>query len=198
MKVTLAERAANYHRIFPDWPAPRTDDRWLDSVWVLGQNYQADTNLYGAYPPNYLERIMALFPDIDEASKILHLFSGTLPPGIGTRLDIKIQDPLAIFNQPDVLANAEYMPFRDNIFDIVIADPPYGERDAIKYGTKLPNKRTVFEEVCRTLKPGGHLVWLDTRHPMYRKDTWHLWGLIGVVRSTNHAYRFATLWSKCG
>lgn len=196
MNVTLADRAANYHRIFPNWPAPRTDERWLDSVWVLGQNYQADSNLYGAYPPNYLERIWALFPDIDESSKILHLFSGTLAPCPGIRVDIKIQDPVNRFFQPDVMANAEYLPFKNNSFDIILADPPYGERDAVKYGTKLPNKRNVFEEANRTLKSGGHLVWLDTRHPMYRKDTWHLWGLIGIVRSINHAYRFATLFTK--
>lgn len=188
--ITLADRAANYAKVFPDWPAPRTDERWLDTVWVLGNDYTSGSGYYGAYPPNYLRRVMALFPEITPSSRILHLFSGELAKGEqqGFRLDLRND----LKNPPDVRGNAMSLPFVDSCFDLILADPPYGERHALKYGVPYPNKKTVFEECIRVMKPGGHMVWLDTKHPMYRKDTWHLWGLCGIVRSTNHDYRFAS------
>lgn len=186
--ITLAERSLSYAREFPNWPAPRTDDRWLDGVWVLGNDYTSSTGFYGSYPPNYIPRVMSLLPDITKSSRILHLFSGCLPKGNYTRVDC--------IQSADVRANAELLPFRDSVFDLILADPPYGEKHAKKYGTPMPNKREVFEEARRVLKIGGHMVWLDTKHPMYRKDIWDLWGLIGIVRSTNHDYRFASFWTR--
>lgn len=205
--ITLADRAANYSRIFPDWPPPRYDNRWLDdvwaddtppdflsTVWVLGNDYQG-TGFYGAYPPNYLKRVMSLFPEINDESHVLHLFSGMLFTTTGIKLDCKIHSSVKVF-QPDILANAEELPFRSDSFDLILADPPYGGRDAEKYKVRMPNKRKVFEECHRILRMGANLVWLDTSHPMYSKMDWHLWGLIGVVRSTNHVYRFASIFSK--
>lgn len=185
--ISLADRAANYQRTFPKWPAPRTDERWLDTVWVLGNDYQG-SGYYGSYPPGYLKRVLSLFPEITPKSRVLHLFSGTLRAGPYIRLDLK--------NSPDVRGDAQYLPFRKESFDLIIADPPYSERHAVKYKVPYPNKRTVFEEIWMVLKTGGHLVWLDQVHPMYSKNDFHLWGLIGIVRSTNHAYRFTTLFTK--
>jgi hypothetical protein len=37
------------------------------------------------------------------------------------------------------------------------------------------------------------MVWLSTRHPMYTKQEWCHVGSIGIVRSTNHEYRMATI-----
>lgn len=199
---TLQERADFYAKAFPDWPAPRTDERWLDGMWILGNDYQNKSRLYGAYPPNYLKRVMAMFPD---ARNILHLFSGSLtkaqlddlhgPDVTHTRFDINTD------HGPDVIGDAEELSqlkeFNDfEPFDLVLADPPYSNEDAQRYGTIMIKRNKVFGQVVQILELGGHLVWLDQVLPMFRKVEMHLWGVIGVVRSTNHRFRVASMFQR--
>lgn len=183
---SLTERALFYHKEFPKFPAPRTDKRWLDSIWVLGNDYRG-SGYYGAYPPNYLRRILSLFPD---AERVLHLFSGSLPEGNYTRFD---QKPPA-----DIVGNAEQLGSyidRDS-FDLILADPPYSVEDAEHYGAPMVSRNKVLTECAKVLEYGGFLVWLDQVLPMFRKDTLFLCGLIGIVRSTNHRFRVASIFRK--
>jgi hypothetical protein len=198
-RLPLTERAESYAKVFPKWPKPRTDDRWLDSMWVLGQNYKAvvhseeDPPLYGSYPPNYIARIMSLFPD---AERVLHLFSGSLPFSENyARFCNKMPHPLGPL---DFEGNAESigLKYQPNTFDLILSDPPYSPDDAEKYNVPYYNQRLVLGEAFKILEPGGHLVWLDTKLPMFRKDMWHLWGLIGVVRSTNHRFRVVSIFER--
>jgi hypothetical protein len=189
---TPTERAAFYHSACPDWPVPRTDDRWLDGIWVQGNNYQG-TGYWGAYPPTYLKRITGLFPD---AQRVLHLFSGSLPRGPYTRFDRR--EGADVVGEAEQLAS--YFPDRrpdGSVFDLVLADPPYSTADALKYGAPaLVNRRKVFEGVHEILEPGGVLVWLDLILPMFAKTHWHLWGLIGLVGSTNHKVRLVSMFTR--
>lgn len=123
---TLAERAEFYHRAFPKFPKPRTDGRWLDTIWVLGNDYRG-SGYYGSYPPNYLRRIMSMFPD---ATDILHLFSGSLPKGNYIRFDL---------HSADINGDAHNLSsyFEGAIFDLILADPPYSQEDAEHYGTPM-------------------------------------------------------------
>lgn len=60
---------------------------------------------------------------------ILHPFGGMAEYGI--RIDINPEV------DPDVFADAHYLPFKDNVFDIVICDPPYDKEHAFYlYNTK--------------------------------------------------------------
>ena len=43
------------------------------------------------------------------------------------------------------------------------------------------------------IAPGAHLVWLDQVLPMYRKAELSVQGVIGMVKSTNHRFRVATI-----
>jgi len=187
MKIySLAERANFYKSRFPTWPCPRTDSRWLDGIWVLGNNYKG-SGYFGAYPPNYLTRITALFPD---AERILHLFSGSLPKGNYVRFDT---------NEPaDVLGDANLLSsyFKPDSFDLILADPPYSSEDADHYGTPMINRNKVISECVLILESGGYIVWLDQVLPMFRKQTLNLCGLIGIVRSTNHRFRVASIFQK--
>lgn len=186
--MTLLERAANYSRTFPNFPPLRADDRWLDGVWILGNDYRG-SGYYGAYPPSYLRRVRALFPDVGDKS-LLHLFSGSLPPAVGgIRLD------RARETQPDVLADAARLPFRDS-FGLVLADPPYSRIHAAKYAARMINRRVVLHEIAQVTCAGGHLVWLDTQVPMFAKTDWHWYGAIAVIRSTNHAIRLCSLFER--
>lgn len=183
---TLEDRAFFYKDTFPKWPMPRTDDRWLDGIWVLGNDYRG-SGYYGAYPPNYVKRVMALFPD---AERVLHLFAGSLPKGDYTRFDVQ--------GDVDVRGDAHCLVqhFEPNSFDLILADPPYSSEDADHYGSPMVNRNTVLKQCSIVLEPGGFVVWLDQVLPMFRKSELHLCGLIGIVRSTNHRFRVASFFKK--
>jgi len=185
MNMTPKMRADAYSKAFPDWPAPRADDRWLDGMWVLGQDYRG-SGYYGAYPPNYLKRVMALFPD---AKNVLHLFAGSLPPGPYVRFDLKGGDI-----DGDAHRISEY--FAPNEFDLVLADPPYSIEDAEHYGAPMVRRNTVLKELRAVVRPGGNVVWLDQVLPMFSNKDWHLWGLLGIVRSTNHRFRVVSMFER--
>jgi hypothetical protein len=80
--------------------------------------------------------------------------------------------------------------------DLILADPPYTTEDANHYGTAMVNRQTVFAECTHVLRAGGHLVWLDMVLPMFSSDTLRTWGYIGIVRSTMHRFRIATMWER--
>lgn len=207
--MTNADRAESYSRAFPGWPAPRTDDRWIDGVWVLGNDYRNKSPLYGAFPPGLLPRVFALFPD---AATVLHLFSGSLTKEgvheawqkahpktmllpMQTRMDNGTM-PEAAAAEPDVIGNAEDVGALPHRYHLVVADPPYEPSDAARYGVKPPNKKRIVSEVAKVVAPGGHLVWLDTSLPMFRKAEWHWLGAIAIVRSTNHRVRLLSIFRR--
>lgn len=183
---TLEERARFYSENFPKFPPLRTDDRWLDGMWVLGNNYKG-SGMYGAYPPTYLKRIMSLFPD---AGNILHVFSGSLLAGKYVRFDIK--------KPADVVGDAEKLSeyLKNRKYDLILVDPPYSVEDALHYGKPMINRKKVLEQCYKVLDRHGYLVWLDQVLPMFRKSELHLCGLIGIVRSTNHRFRICCIWKK--
>jgi hypothetical protein len=185
---SLQERAEFYRKTFPTWPAPRADERWIDGMWVLGQDYRG-SGYYGSYPPNYLKRVLSMFPD---AEKILHLFSGSLPKGDYIRFDSNQNLDAEVYGNAHNLSEF----FSSESFDLILADPPYTLEDANHYGTPMINRNTVIKEVEKILTPNGYLIWLDQVLPMFRKDQLHLCGLIGIVRSTNHRFRVSCWFKK--
>jgi len=81
-------------------------------------------------------------------------------------------------------------------YDLILADPPY-EQNHVKYGTQPVNKRKIIKMCAPLLVPGGCLVWLDTRIPMWSKaDGWKLRGTIGLNQSTQHLTRTITIFEK--
>jgi hypothetical protein len=57
-------------------------------------------------------------------------------------------------------------------------------------------KRNKVMAALSGLKTGAHVVWLDQVLPMYRKDTWAIIGVIGMVKSTNHRFRVITIFER--
>lgn len=186
-KYTLKERAAFYNKTHPNWPPLHADDRWLDGMWVMGNNYRT-SGYYGAYPHTYLERIGSLFPD---AERVLHLFSGSLPPGDYVRFD-------RLASNADVTGDAQNLSayFPSSMFDLIYADPPYSVEDCDHYGCAMVNRNKVLDECVKIVEPGGFIVWLDQALPMFRKLELHMCGVIGMVKSTNHRFRVTTIFER--
>lgn len=191
MKLLLYDRALKYKVEFARYPDSFLQVGkygFLSGVWMLGNNYKG-SGFYGAYPPQYVKRVMALFPD---AKKIMHLFSGSLPPGDYVRVDST--------TRADTIADAHVLSksFKPQSFDLIMADPPYTKADAARYGTPMIHRKRVLEQCSLILKPGGFVVWLDTVWPMIHKKHLVLVGAIGILRSQNHRVRFAFIMQKPG
>jgi hypothetical protein len=128
--LTWPERIESYRRKI-GIPYLGHENGWTYGTWFIGNSYQKKTDYYGGFQGNFLKRIAALFPD---RNRVLHLFAGKvdLEAFPGDTLD---SNPGL---QPTYCCNAETcdgVPLND--YDFVLADPPYSESDAQRYGTSL-------------------------------------------------------------
>jgi len=195
--LTPIERAAAYGAAHPAFPSLATSGDWVYGVWVVGNDYRNPSKFYGAYPRGYLRRVGSMFPD---ARRVLHAFSGSLrrdEARAHLHPDAAVELVDRVPRTPDTtVADAAALPYEDQPFDLVLADPPYSPADAEKYGVRMPDRRRCLRELARVTRPGGNLVWLDTMLPMFRKVDWKLWGTVGLVRSTNHRVRLVSFFVR--
>ena len=166
-----------------------SEDERIVGTWIMGNAYGVKSGYYGGYPAGYLKRIKALFPD---KRKPLHLFSGRVDQSVmpGDTVDL---DPDATPTFLDDAQTLERVPLRD--YDLILADPPYSVEDAEHYQPTMVKRNKVMRALSG-VTPGTHVVWLDQVLPMYRKDTWRIIGVIGMVKSTNHRFRVVTIFER--
>ena len=185
------ERAENFTRVFPQYSPLVVHNNRLYGFWLIGRWYATNRSFYGSYPPSYLNRVKSLFPDCE---RILHLFSGSIK-GVGFNeitYDIKPEyGPQICDDVKNVLRH-----FEPDEFDLILADPPYELRDFEKYGCKPFNKGKAVAECSVITRHGGFLVWLDTILPPFSRRDWELYGIIGLVQSTNHRTRSLSIFQK--
>jgi hypothetical protein len=188
-ELTPEDRIRLYAAAFPDFPTMWHSKGWILGVWNIGNNYKG-SGYHGSYPSSYLKRITSLFPD---CKKVLHLFSGSLPEDKRyTRVDIKPE------LKPEILCDAEELSnhIDPESYDIIYADPPYTNSDALQYGTPMCNRNKVLKECYKILKPGGYVCWMDMVLPMYSKEAFQRIGEISISRSTNHRVRTVFIFQK--
>lgn len=188
---THADRVMNYNKLFPKYPQMIYDKGWMLGVWNIGNDYRG-SGYHGSYPNSYLSRILGLFPDI-AACRTMHLFSGSLSSETrGTRIDVNAK------LSPDIVCDAEQLSehVKNNHYDLILADPPYTEEDALKYGNPMVNRNKVVKECHKVLRPGGYLCWMDMVLPMYSRKMFKRVGEISISRSTNHRVRAVFIFEK--
>lgn len=207
MNLTLKQRIDAYSAVFPAFqPLYLANDRRIEGLWIMGNDYRVKSGYYGGYPAGYLPRVMSMFPD---ATSRLHLFSGCVEKADGfTTFDINPD------RKPDICGDAAKL--SDHLcgrtFDLILADPPYSVEDCEHYGTPMVSRSKVIRECIKILEPGGVLVWLDQVFPMFRKDELDLVGTIytradlpeglehvgeiGMVKSTNHRVRAVFMFQR--
>lgn len=188
--LSWQDRIDNYSREtgFPKCLFVGEDGRVV-GTWIMGNDYRVKSGYYGGYPAGYLRRVKALFPD---ARRVLHVFSGRVDQSVlhGDTVDV---NPALEPTFVDDAQTLERVPLAD--YDLVLADPPYSVEDAERYQTTMVKRNTVMSAL-RRLRPGAHVVWLDQVLPMYRKDAFSVQAVIGMVKSTNHRFRVATVFQR--
>jgi len=180
-------RIANYDREtgFPSSLFIAGDGRVV-GTWIMGNDYRVKSEYYGGYPAGYLRRVKALFPD---RSRVLHLFSGKVDLSVMPGHTVDITSDL----QPTFVDDAqslENVPL--DMYDLILADPPYSVEDAEHYQTSMVKRNKVMSALARATS-GTFIVWLDQVLPMYRKVDFSVEAVIGMVRSTNHRFRVVTI-----
>lgn len=171
-------------------PYPPTvySHNWIYGVWYCGTAWQKSV-YYGQYPSTLVRRLRTMFGD----ARILHLCCGRC------RIPGAVNVDLHALPEVDVQADAEALPFSDASFDVVLIDPPYSDLDAERYKVpRLVSASAVLRDSRRVLRPGGWLLWLDERYPSYRRDDWHLRGLIAIVTGFERRTRVLSMFQVNG
>ena len=182
--LQLPRRAADYSRVFPTRPPLHATPAWLEGVWMIGNTYRRKVGYHGEYPPSFLDRVLVLFGDLVPR---LHAFSGSVHDPGGRSVDLRPE------LRPDVVATVLRLPFRTNSFGLAIADPPYTNADAERYGCPPVNKRLALKELARVVRPGGAIIWLDIRVPVYARARTRLVGMILLYTGSNRVIRTASI-----
>ena len=132
-----------------------TQKPWVRDVWGLGP----PSNGYpGAFPRGLINRVKKRW----WGNNRLWLFSGSYKDPSGTTVDIK---PELL---PDIVANCEQLPFKDEQFDLVTLDPPYSEEEAKRlYDLPYINLLKVMNEAARVCAAGGYVILLHRMIPFY-------------------------------
>lgn len=121
-------------------------------AWVLPR--PSRSKYPGCFPLHFEKRLLNLLKIARGPlgfTKILHPFGGMAE--YGYRMDLR---PEVL---PDLIGDAHNLPFKDEVFDCVILDPPYSEELSKKlYGTGKCNYKIYTVEALRVLKKDGYLV----------------------------------------
>jgi hypothetical protein len=189
--LSWQDRIDNYVRVtgFPRSIFVAEDGRVV-GTWILGNNYKVKTGLYGGYPAGYLRRVASLFPD---RQRVLHLFSGKveLDKMPGDTVDLNPEMTPTFLDDAQTL---EHVPVEN--YDLIVADPPYSESDAMRYGSTMVKRNRVVKALASRMTLGARLVWLDQVLPMYANRYFEIEAVIGIVKSTNHRFRVVTIFLR--
>ena len=184
--MNIEDLIENYEKRFINFPKSLfVSNNQIVGLWVMGNNYQTKSKLYGAYPHGYLDRIFTLFPLIK--GKTLHLFSGSIE-------DSEDYDKVDFNTGIDAESMSDILPH--NFYELILSDPPYSIEDCNHYGCCMVKRNVVFKECYKIMKKGGILIWLDQVLPQYKKIEFKIIGRIGMVKSTNHRFRVITIFKK--
>lgn len=143
----------------------------------------------GGYPKGFLQYAFRTL-GVRDPDAVLHLCSGSVRTGI--TVDVRWE------MQPAVVADCRQTPFRDESFDFILADPPYGETYAeTQYGTgnRYPRPGSILKEAERLLRVGGRFGILHFLVPI---ATARMKGITvyGITTGGGYAIRAWTVFEK--
>ena len=112
----------------------------------------------GGFPLHFESKLLKL---LGSPEKVLHPFGGMGKGGL--RVDMRRTHPLAavhgdalIWDPPEIQGDAHHLPFRDDLFDLVLCDPPYSDDEGHSmYGTPPVKYKQYIAEAVRVCRLGG-------------------------------------------
>lgn len=143
----------------------------------------------GGYPKRFLEWAFKVM-NVNNPQEVLHLCSGSVCSGVTVDIRSSVK--------PKIIADVRALPFRDNSFNFILADPPYGETYAENLyhtGKYYPKPGEILREASRILKPGGFIGLLHFIVPMPRHPL-KIVGVYGITTGSGYAIRAWTLLRK--
>ena len=154
----------------------------IRELWYLPRS--ARNHYVGGFPLHFEKRLFSMY----KPQTILQPFGGGAL--YGTRVDIN-----ATAN-PDIIADAHNLPFKDNSFDFVLCDPPYSTDLSGKLYSSGPIKHSRYvKEAVRVCKIGGFVGlyhWVMQPRP---KGTRYDRTIVIIGRVHHHA-RFCCVFQK--
>ena len=164
-------------------------------VWACGMS---NSRYPGAFPTDFIDKVRRKW----WGQRRLWLFSGSFVDPNGVMIDCKSNAVV----KPTVQSDCTMLPFLDESFDFILADPPYSEEEADRlYGVPYFSIVALMEEMIRVCRPGGAILLLHRLIPEYwpsKKrsfDLIYLEGVVGVftMRGISNI-RALTAWRKTG
>lgn len=133
------------------WTLPRPrKHRYIKGGFPLHFEHKL-LNLYGFKPEDHYTGNDGRLHSLSSNNLILHPFGGMAEYGL--RVDVNPD------LEPHVIADAHSLPFKSDVFAMVIVDPPYSDDLSRKiYGTGKLKYKTFVAEALRVTKPGGYIV----------------------------------------
>ena len=130
-----------------------TRQPYFRDVWSL---FPPNANYPGAFPKGLIKQVKRKW----WGNERLWLFSGSYTDTDAITYDIKSE------LKPRVCGDCENLPFKDNSFDFVFADPPYSKEESMDlYNLPYVNIIKTLNEMIRVCKPGGHILFLHRLVP---------------------------------
>lgn len=153
-------------------------------VWVLPR--PRIPAYKGSFPLHFETRLWRL---LGKPKLVLHQFGGRAE--IGIKVDLRREVG------PHIIADAQKLPFKSNVFDAVICDPPYSKQRNLRlYGLKRDVKYSVWiKEAERVLRQKGFLVLYHERW-LPRPKSCEYWMRVIVLVGQHHRPRVVGIFQK--
>ena len=143
----------------------------------------------GGYPIHFLHKAFQIM-GVANPQQVLHVCSGSMK--IGIRVDIRPE------MRPTIVADVRCLPFADNSFWWIMADPPYSREYAENlYGTgaAYPDPHRLAAECLRVLRPGGFLGFMHHMVPKFSRPG-RIFKVYTITQGPGYNVRAWTLFTK--
>ena len=147
--------------------------------------------VYGQYPRGLIRKLLPWLRCARH--EVLHVCSGSLPRGEGTRVDVRAEA------RPDILADGRALPLADGSWrGGILIDPPYNKHYAQElYGVAYPRPSQLLREAARVIAPGGRIAIVHYITPKPVEGT-QLVRALGLSTGFDMPMRAVTVYERAG